>query len=103
MSIYVKTYLAKSTSYEVPHYVIFSNFPPLNPSSVQIFPWAPCSLVACVYVPLLMLQRTRTNHSPSISAEVENTRIYTSTPPQNIFIARSLIKYEDILFLLYMQ
>jgi hypothetical protein len=36
-------YFAKSTSYEAPHYVVFSNLQSLHLSSVQIFYSAPCS------------------------------------------------------------
>jgi hypothetical protein len=36
-------YLIKSTSYEVPHYVIFSNLPSVHLSSIQIFSSTPCS------------------------------------------------------------
>jgi hypothetical protein len=47
-------YLVKSTSYEAPHYAVFSNFVSLNPSSVQIYPSSPCSQTPSVFVPLLI-------------------------------------------------
>jgi hypothetical protein len=36
-------YLVKSTSYEAPHYEVFSNIPSLNLSSAQIYSSVPCS------------------------------------------------------------
>jgi hypothetical protein len=47
-------YLAKITSYEVPHYAVFSNLLSLHLSSVQIFSSATCSQTPSVYVPLLL-------------------------------------------------
>jgi hypothetical protein len=42
------------TGYEALHYAVFSNLLSLHPSSVQIFPSAPCSQTPSVYVPPLM-------------------------------------------------
>jgi hypothetical protein len=61
--------LAKSTSYEVPHYAAFSNLLSLHPSSVQIFSWTPCSQTPSVYVPPLMSE----------------TKFHTSTEPEAKF------------------
>jgi hypothetical protein len=47
-------YLAKSTSYEATHYVVFSNVLSLRLSSVQIFSSAPCSQTPSVCIPPLM-------------------------------------------------
>jgi hypothetical protein len=55
-SISFKSYLAKSTSYEIPCYALFSALLLLHPSWVQIFPSAPCSQTTLVYVPPLMSQ-----------------------------------------------
>jgi hypothetical protein len=46
--------LAKSTSYEAPHYAVLSNLLSLHSSSVQIFSSAPCPQTPSVYVPPLM-------------------------------------------------
>jgi hypothetical protein len=46
--------LAKSTSYEAPHYVAISNLSSLHLSLVQIFPSVPCFQTPSVYVPLLL-------------------------------------------------
>jgi hypothetical protein len=46
--------MANSTSYEAPHYTLFTNLPLFHPSSVQTFSWTPCSQIPSVYVlPLL--------------------------------------------------
>jgi hypothetical protein len=47
-------YLAKSISYEAPHYAILSSLLPLDPSSVKIFPSALCSQIPSVSVLPLM-------------------------------------------------
>jgi hypothetical protein len=47
-------YLGKSTSYEAPHYTVFSNLPSLHPSSIQTFPSALCFWTPSVHVALLM-------------------------------------------------
>jgi hypothetical protein len=46
--------LAKSTSYEVSHYAVFSNIPSLHLSKVQILSSAPRSRTPSVCVPPLM-------------------------------------------------
>jgi hypothetical protein len=51
-------YLAKSTSYEAPHYAVFSNNLSLYPTSVQIFSSALCPKTPSVYFPPL---RSETN------------------------------------------
>jgi hypothetical protein len=48
--------LARSTSYEAPHYAISSNLPSLHLSSVQIFFSARRSQTPSVCVPPLMLE-----------------------------------------------
>jgi hypothetical protein len=55
------------TSHEVPHYVLFSILPSLQPSSVQIFFSAPSSQTRSVYVPPLTLEtkfHTHTEQTP---------------------------------------
>jgi hypothetical protein len=46
--------LAKNTSYEAPHYAVFSNILSLHLSSVKIFSPATCSQTPSAYVPPLM-------------------------------------------------
>jgi hypothetical protein len=43
-------YLMKSPSYEVSHYVVFSNLLPFRPPSVQIFSLEPCSQMLSVHL-----------------------------------------------------
>jgi hypothetical protein len=47
-------FLARSASYEAPHYAVFSSLPSLHLSSVQIFFSAPCSRTPSVCVPPLI-------------------------------------------------
>jgi hypothetical protein len=46
-------YLTMSTSYEAPHYAVFSNLPSLHSPSVQIFSSTPRSHTPSVHVPPL--------------------------------------------------
>jgi hypothetical protein len=46
--------LVKNTSYEAPHYAVFSNLPSLHLSPIQIFSSAPCSQTPSVYILPLM-------------------------------------------------
>jgi hypothetical protein len=55
--------LAKSTSYETPHYAAFSNLLLFHPASVQIFSSAPCSQTPSVCVPPLMPETKFHTHS----------------------------------------
>jgi hypothetical protein len=59
----LKLYLARSSSYEASHYEILSNIWSLHPSSVQIFPSAPCSETPSVYVPPLMSETKFHTHT----------------------------------------
>jgi hypothetical protein len=55
----------RSTSYEAPHYAIFSTLLPLHPSSDQVFSSEPCSQTPLVYVsPLMSETKFRTHTEP---------------------------------------
>jgi hypothetical protein len=54
-------YLANSTSYEAPHYAVFSNLSSLHLSPVQTLPSAPCSRT--IYVPSLMSENKFHTHT----------------------------------------
>jgi len=56
----------RRTSYEVPHYVVFSSFPQLTPPEIQIFSSAPCS-------------QTYLNHAPPL---VWETKFHIHTKQQ---------------------
>jgi hypothetical protein len=49
-----KLHLAKSKSYDAPHYVVVSSLLPLHSSSVGILSSTPCSQTSSVHVPPLM-------------------------------------------------
>jgi hypothetical protein len=56
-------YLVKSTSYEAPHYAVFSSFLPFDPPLVQIFSSACCSQIPSVYVLLIMSETKFHTHT----------------------------------------
>jgi hypothetical protein len=63
-------YLANNTSYEAPHYAVFSSLLSLYPSSVQMSSSAPCSQTPSVYVPPI----------------VPETKFHTYTEPRKFCI-----------------
>jgi hypothetical protein len=57
--------IVQSTSYEAPHYAVFSNLLSLHLSLVQIFSSAPCFRTPSVYVPPLKSEpRFHTHREP---------------------------------------
>jgi hypothetical protein len=53
----------KGTNHKAPPYAVFSTIPSLHPSSVKIFPSAPCSLTPSLYVPPLMSETKSHTHA----------------------------------------
>jgi hypothetical protein len=68
-------YLAKSTSYEAPHYAVFSSLLSLHLSFIQIFSSVPCSQTPSVYVPPLM---SRSSFTPIQNHEQNYSFVYSN-------------------------
>jgi hypothetical protein len=63
LDLIVLIILGEDTSYEVPHYALFSNLLSTHLSSVQILSSAPCSQISSVYVPPLLSETNFHTHT----------------------------------------
>jgi len=70
--------LVMHTSYEAPHYAVFSSLPPPPPSEVQILPSAPCSQTPALTVRDQVSQQVTCRSAVSLhvhSKEMKRTKL----------------------------
>jgi hypothetical protein len=84
-------YLAKCTSYEAPHYAVFSKLLSRLVSLVQIFSSAPCSKTPLVYVPPLMSVTKFHSNFYVLDCRWEDKSFWTAWQQIHIYISVNTI------------